>query len=92
MFHRYEISFRGTKKSAEVTGEITNVTFHADYLFCTTKFVEALLWGGSYLRALWGIKPQPGFGYGIQNVIPDISNSMSNILDLISVNTGCVVQ
>ena len=22
----------------------------------------------SYLRALWGIRPQPGFGYGIQNV------------------------
>ena len=42
VFHRYEISFRGTKKSAEVTGESTNVTFHADYLFCTTKFVEAL--------------------------------------------------
>ena len=26
VFHRYEISFRGTKKSAEVTGESTNVT------------------------------------------------------------------
>ena len=45
-----------------------------DFAFCfdlnnsATDHGFLKLWGGAYQRALWAIKPQPGFGYGIQNV------------------------